>query len=145
MSQRSVCTKSSLFNTNAKVLVVVRGFLNFHFFKQKSVLGSRDDCKMCAFLELECACPAAVENRHSQSHGIFILHSHRRCSYTMRQGLCSGRVSVRLFVRRSVSVMPTAAAACGGFAAVGPAARRYRSIAARPALSTAAAASQHGA
>jgi len=75
MSQRSVCTKSSLFTTNAKVLVV-RGFLNFHFFAQKSVLGSRDNCKMCAFLELECACPAAVENRHSQSHGIFILRSH---------------------------------------------------------------------
>ena len=54
----------------------------------------------------------------------------------MRQGLCNGTVSIRLFVRMSVSVMPTAAAACGGFAAVGPAGRRYRSIAARPAFSS---------
>ena len=34
------------------------------------------------------------------------------------QGLCNGTVSVRLSV--GLSHLPTAAAACGGFAAVGP-------------------------
>jgi len=51
-----------------------------------------------------------------------------------RQGLCNGTMSVRPSVRLTVclSRLSTAAAACGGFAAVGPAGRRYRSIAARP-------------
>jgi len=35
-----------------------------------------------------------------------------------------------------MSQLSTAAAACGGFAAVDPAGRRYRSIAARPARSS---------
>ena len=51
-------------------------------------------------------------------------------------GLCNGTVSVRLSVCLSHS---PAAAAYGGFAAVGPADRKYRSIAARPAPQ------QHGA
>jgi len=44
----------------------------------------------------------------------------------------------RSCVRLSVCPPHNTAAArrCGGFAAVGPAARRYRSIAARPALSS---------
>jgi len=46
------------------------------------------------------------------------------------QGLCNGTVSVCL------SRLSTAAAACGEFAALGPAGRRYRSIAARRALSS---------
>ena len=49
------------------------------------------------------------------------------------QGLCNGTVSVH-----PLSQLP-AAAACGGFAAVGPAGKRYRSTAARPAPQ------QHGA
>jgi len=59
----------------------------------------------------------------------------------MRQGLCNGTVSV------CPSVCPfhlsTAATACGGFAAVGPAGRRYRSIPARPAPSSNGAAAAH--
>ena len=53
--------------------------------------------------------------------------------------------TVRLSVRLSVCPMrlSTAAAPCGGFAAVGPAGRRYRLIAARPAPATAP--QQHGA
>jgi len=50
-----------------------------------------------------------------------------RTTLNMRQGRRNGTVSVHL------SVPP--AAACGVFAAVGPAARRYRSTAARPAVS----------
>jgi len=48
----------------------------------------------------------------------------------MWQGLCNGTVSVCL------SQLSTAAAARGGFAAVGPASMRYRSLAARQALSS---------
>ena len=48
---------------------------------------------------------------------------------SMRQDLCNGTVSVRPSI--CLSQLSTAAAACGGFAAVGPADRRYRSIAAR--------------
>ena len=55
------------------------------------------------------------------------------CSHSMRQGQCNGRVSIRLSV--CLSQLSAAAAACGGFAAVGPAGRRYRSIAAWPAPS----------
>ena len=51
-------------------------------------------------------------------------------TYYAQQSPCNGPVSVRPSVCPSRS--PTAAA-CGGFAAVGPAGRRYRSIAARPA------------
>jgi len=47
---------------------------------------------------------------------------------------------VRLSVRLS---HPAAARRCCGFAAVGPAARRYRSIAARPAVSSSRAAARH--
>jgi len=46
----------------------------------------------------------------------------------MEQRLCSGRVSVRRLSRPS--------GRCCGFAAVGPAARRYRSIATRPAVNS---------
>ena len=57
----------------------------------------------------------------------------------MRQGLCNGTVSRRLCLSVCPFVCPiyrtNAAAACGGFAAVGPAGRRYRSVAAWPALS----------
>ena len=42
----------------------------------------------------------------------------------MRQGLCNGTESVRQ------SYLSTAACRCGGFAAVGPAGMRYRSMAA---------------
>jgi len=52
----------------------------------------------------------------------------------MQQGLCNGTVSVRLTV--CLFQLSTAAAARGGFAAVGPAGRKYRSIAARPAPSS---------
>ena len=51
--------------------------------------------------------------------------------------ICNGTVSIRLSV--CLSHLSTAAAECSGFAAVGPAGRRYRSIAARPAPQ------QHGA
>jgi len=44
-------------------------------------------------------------------------------------GLCNGTVSVRPSV--CLSSLSTAAAACGGFAAVGPTGRRFQSIAAR--------------
>jgi len=47
---------------------------------------------------------------------------------TAEQGLCNATVFVRLSDRLSNS---PAAAACGKFAAVGPASRSYRSIAAR--------------
>jgi len=47
--------------------------------------------------------------------------------------LCEQRMSVYLPV--CLSQLSTAAAACGGFAAEGPAGRIYQSIAARPALS----------
>ena len=47
----------------------------------------------------------------------------------MRQSLRNGTVSVPPSV--CLSHLSTSAAACGGFAAVGPADRRYRSIAAR--------------
>jgi len=50
----------------------------------------------------------------------------------MRHGLCNCTVSVRLSV--CLSNLSTAAATCGRFAAVGPANRRYRLIAALPAL-----------
>jgi len=59
------------------------------------------------------------------------MHGNRHSSHSMRQGLCNGAVSVRPSVR--LSQLSTAAAACGGFAAVGAADRRYRSIVARPA------------
>jgi len=49
------------------------------------------------------------------------------CLYTMRQGLCNSTASVCL------SHLPTGAAAWGGFAAVGPASRSYRSTATQPA------------
>ena len=52
----------------------------------------------------------------------------------MEHGLCNGTVSVPISVCSSVSLFNlTAAAAYGGFAAVGPVGRRYRSIAARQA------------
>jgi len=58
----------------------------------------------------------------------------------MEHGLCNGTVSVPISVCSSVSLFNlTAAAAYGGFAAVGPVGRRYRSIAARQAPQ------QHGA
>jgi len=60
----------------------------------------------------------------------------------MQQGLCNGTVSVRLTV--CLFQLSTAAAARGGFAAVGPAGRKYRSIAAQPAPSSNGA-QQHGA
>ena len=56
------------------------------------------------------------------------------CWHSMRQGLCNGRVSIRLSV--CLSQLSAAAAACGGFAAVGPSGRRYRSIVAWPAPSS---------
>ena len=58
-----------------------------------------------------------------------------------------GRPSVRLSVCLSVRVWRHTASArrCGGFAAVGPAASRYRSIAARPALSISRAAARRAA
>jgi len=61
---------------------------------------------------------------HSQHPSIY-----RHCSHSMRQGLCNGTVSVRLSV--SLPQLSTAAASRvgGGFAAVGPAGRRYRSAA----------------
>jgi len=52
----------------------------------------------------------------------------------MRQGLRNGTVSVRLSV--CLSHLSTAVAACGGFAALGQADRRYRLTAARSALSS---------
>jgi len=62
----------------------------------------------------------------------------------MRQGLCNAKVSLRLSV--SLSRLSTAVEAYGGFAAVGPAGRRYRSTAARPAPSSnGAAAARHAA
>jgi len=51
----------------------------------------------------------------------------------VEQGLCNCQASIRPSVRLS---HPAAARRGCGFAAVGPAARRYRSIAARPALSS---------
>ena len=56
-------------------------------------------------------------------------------------GLCNGTVSVRLTVSPSfrVSAHSPAAAACGGFAAVGQQGRKYQSIAAEPAAGAAAA------
>jgi len=50
------------------------------------------------------------------------------------EGLCNGTVSIRLSV--CLSHLSTVAAACGGFAAVGPADKGYPSVAARPALSS---------
>jgi len=54
----------------------------------------------------------------------------------------AGDIDRLLHVRRSAAAAPLSdvAAACGGFAAVGPAGGRYRSIAARPALSSSRAA-----
>jgi len=49
---------------------------------------------------------------------------HLQCCLSMRQGLCNGTESVRQ------SYLSTAACRCGGFAAVGPAGMRYRSMAA---------------
>ena len=52
----------------------------------------------------------------------------------------------RYGVRPSVCLSHSpAAAACGGFAAVGPAGRRYRSITARPARNQHGAAARHAA
>jgi len=59
---------------------------------------------------------------------------------TTQQGLCHGRASVRLSVR--LSQHSAAARRCGRFAAVGPAGRRYRSIAARPGVSSTRAAAR---
>jgi len=58
----------------------------------------------------------------------FIMCHYWHCPHSMKS-LVYETVSIRLFVRLSVR----RAAACGGFAAGGPASRRYRSIAARPA------------
>ena len=50
---------------------------------------------------------------------VFFCYWH--CQHSMRQGLCNGTVSICL------SHLLTIAAACGTFAAVGPAGRRHRS------------------
>ena len=59
-------------------------------------------------------------------------------SYTVNAWLTVGVIDTARIVCPSVclSHLSPAAAACGGFSAVGPAGRRYRSIAARPALSS---------
>jgi len=57
-----------------------------------------------------------------------LLRTLLRVALYAQQGLRNCRASVCVSVRPSHR--------CGGFAAVGPAARRYRSIAARPALSS---------
>ena len=56
----------------------------------------------------------------SESVQLRVPYSH--CSHSMRQGLCNDTVSICLAVPSCA-----AAAVCGGFAAVGPAGRRYQS------------------
>jgi len=56
----------------------------------------------------------------------------------MRRGLCSGTMSVRLSVRLSVPAIDRCGIPRGGFAAVGPAGRKYRSIVAAARCRTAA-------
>jgi len=65
---------------------------------------------------------------------ISALGANRRVQYAVQRYETVGRPSLCLSVRPSRH--PATASRCGGFAAVGQAARRYRSIAARPALSS---------
>ena len=64
-------------------------------------------------------------------NGLLVLPLTDAASHSMRQSLCNDTVSVRL-VCLSVCLphLSNAACRCGGFAAVGPAGKRYRSIAA---------------